>query len=185
MKLLQRRARRREPQAKSIRPAQDYLARGADEARRLGHNYIGTEHVLLALARDPYGDAATLLRQLGVVPAAVDETLTGWLCGAGPSRKIDPEALAELGIDFDTVRERLEQTFGPGALERSQSSCLGMAPRLKLALAYALDRASSRKLADEHVLLGLLDVPDSIAARALTELGITLESAEAALDAKR
>ena len=178
MRLLQRRARRPQARKKSIRPAERYLTLGANEARGLGHNYIGTEHVLLALVRDPDGDVAALLQKLGVAPAMVDETLNGWLYGGGSSRKIDPEALAALGIDFEAVRERLEQTFGPGALERTQASCLGIAPQLKMALAFALDRANARELADEHVLLGLLTVPDSIAARALAEHGVTLETVE-------
>lgn len=30
----------------------------------------------------------------------------------------DAEALGSLGIDLDEVRERVEETFGPGALDR-------------------------------------------------------------------
>src|SRR5215211_6495211 len=44
MRLLQR--GRRGPRAKTIAPAEPYLLAGADEARRLGHDYVGTEHVL-------------------------------------------------------------------------------------------------------------------------------------------
>jgi ATP-dependent Clp protease ATP-binding subunit ClpA len=179
MRPLQPLRRRRQPRAKTIRPAEQYLARGADEARRLGHNFVGTEHVLLALLRDAGGDASTLLQRLSVTPSAIEETLASWLCGGGPSRKIDPEALASLGIDFDKVRERLERTFGPGALERTQSGCLGIAPRLKLALAHALDYAADRPLRDQHVLLGFLAVPDSLAARVLNEHRVTLERVQA------
>jgi len=46
---------------------------------------------------------------------------------------------------------------------------------LKLALAYALDHAAKAPLSDEHVLLGMLSVPDSVAARALGSLGVTIE----------
>jgi len=37
-----------------------------DEARRLGHNYIGTEHLLLGLLREGEGVAAGVLESLGV-----------------------------------------------------------------------------------------------------------------------
>ena len=37
-----------------------------DEARQLGHNYIGTEHLLLGLIREGEGVAARVLENLGV-----------------------------------------------------------------------------------------------------------------------
>jgi Clp amino terminal domain, pathogenicity island component len=37
-----------------------------DEARRLGHHYIGTEHLLLGLVREGEGIAASVLESLGV-----------------------------------------------------------------------------------------------------------------------
>jgi ATP-dependent Clp protease ATP-binding subunit ClpA len=178
VRLLQR-SRCRSPRAKTIRPAARYLARGTDEARRFGHNYVGTEHVLLALVRDADGGAVRVLGQLAVTPDGIEQALTCWLGRGGPPGKIDPHALAALGIDFEAVRERLEQTFGAGALEETRSACLGIAPRLKLALAYALDLAAGAPLLDEHVLLGMLRVPESVAARVLGELGVTFEAASA------
>jgi ATP-dependent Clp protease ATP-binding subunit ClpA len=181
MRMPQRSAR---PRAKTIRPAEAYLAAGAEEARRLNHNYIGTEHVLSVLARHRSGGATQLLTRLDASAEAVERALVFWLEDASPAAKIDPQALATLGIDFDSVRERLEQTFGAGALERTRSACLGICPRLKLALAHALDHASDTPLGDEHVLLGMLSVPDSVAARVLAEFGVTLETAQTAIDAQ-
>jgi ATP-dependent Clp protease ATP-binding subunit ClpA len=177
MRLLRRRAG---PRSWPARPAAEpYLAAGAELARQLGHNYVGTEHVLSVLIRDPEGDAARLLAQLGVTADAAEAALAGWLPDGTTAARIDPQALAELGIDFDAVRERLEQSFGPGALERTNSGCLGVCPRLKMALAYAADHAAARPLEDEHVLLGMLSVPDSVAGRVLGELGVSLQAAEA------
>jgi ATP-dependent Clp protease ATP-binding subunit ClpC len=48
------------PKAKRV------LELAADEARRMRHNYIGTEHLLLALLREKDGLAATVLRRLGL-----------------------------------------------------------------------------------------------------------------------
>jgi ATP-dependent Clp protease ATP-binding subunit ClpA len=42
-----------------------------EEARLLNHNYIGTEHLLLALVRDDEGVAALALQQLGISHEAV------------------------------------------------------------------------------------------------------------------
>ncbi|MGE5581680.1 MAG: ATP-dependent Clp protease ATP-binding subunit [Bacillota bacterium] len=47
------------PRAKRV------LELAADEARQLGHNYIGTEHILLGLIREGEGVAAQVLRNLG------------------------------------------------------------------------------------------------------------------------
>jgi ATP-dependent Clp protease ATP-binding subunit ClpA len=179
MRLLQRGGRPR-PGATTIRPASTYLARAADEARRLAHGCVGTEHVLLALIRDPNGGAVRVLAQVAVTPDAVERSLTPWLRAGGPDAALDPAALAALGIDLEAVRSRLERSFGPGALESTRSACLAIAPRLKLALALAVDLAGGGPPLDEHVLLGMLTVRDSAASRALGTLGVTLETVQAA-----
>jgi ATP-dependent Clp protease ATP-binding subunit ClpA len=170
--------RRSRPRATTLRPAEPYLFAGAEEARRLGHNFVGTEHLLLMLVRERDG-ATRILQQLDVSPQAVEEALA-WRLGTS-TPKIDPEALAALGIDLEAVRERLAETFGPGALEQTCAGCLGICPRLKMALAYALDHADGQPLADEHILLGMLSVPDSVAARVLAEFDVSLEAAAAAV----
>jgi len=48
------------PRAKKV------LELAYDEARQLGHNYIGTEHILLGLIREGEGVAAQVLQNLGV-----------------------------------------------------------------------------------------------------------------------
>jgi ATP-dependent Clp protease ATP-binding subunit ClpA len=181
MRLLQRAHR---PRAKTIRPAEPYLIAGAELARRLGHNYIGTEHILSTLIQNPDSTATRLIARVGVSAEEVQAALGCWLEEAAPATKIDPGALAALGIDFETVRDRLEQTFGPGALERTRSACLGICPRLKLAFAYALDRAGKLPLGDDHVLLGMLSVPDSVAARVLHGSRVRLETVGATIDGR-
>ena len=46
--------------------ARRVLELGADEARRMRHGYIGTEHLLLALLREKDGLAAKTLRSMGL-----------------------------------------------------------------------------------------------------------------------
>jgi ATP-dependent Clp protease ATP-binding subunit ClpA len=50
------------------------LAAAADEAKRRGHSFVGTEHALLGLLSEPDGIAAVILRRLGTADAAATET---------------------------------------------------------------------------------------------------------------
>jgi ATP-dependent Clp protease ATP-binding subunit ClpC len=47
------------------------LELAVDEARRMGHHYIGTEHLLLGLVRQSEGVAIEVLKRLGVSPEEV------------------------------------------------------------------------------------------------------------------
>jgi ATP-dependent Clp protease ATP-binding subunit ClpC len=53
------------------------------EARRLGHEYIGTEHVLLGLARENEGVAVGLLVKLGIDAETIREAVGRMLMGTG------------------------------------------------------------------------------------------------------
>jgi ATP-dependent Clp protease ATP-binding subunit ClpA len=175
VRLLRRRPPAPQP---SLRPAERYLLAGTDEARLLGHGVVGTEHVLLALVANPDGDAARLLGRLGVSRSDVESSPC--VAGAG-APQIDGAALAALGVDLDAVRDRLDERFGAGALERTRLGCLGVAPRLKQALAHAVDEAGEEPVRDDHVLLGLLRVRDSLAAHVLGGLGVSADDVEAAV----
>jgi ATP-dependent Clp protease ATP-binding subunit ClpA len=89
-----------------------------DAAAGLGHNWIGCEHLLLALA-SAGGPVAAVLRDEGVTPERV-RTETVRLVGAGRGVSLfdllDRDALASIGIDVDAVRDKVEAAFGPDAL---------------------------------------------------------------------
>jgi ATP-dependent Clp protease ATP-binding subunit ClpC len=53
--------------------ARRVLTLAQEEAQRLNHNYIGTEHLLLGLVREENGVAVRVLRELGVDPKQVRE----------------------------------------------------------------------------------------------------------------
>jgi len=57
-----------------------------DEARRLGHHYIGTEHLLLGLIREGEGIAAGVLESLGVNLERVQTQTLRALGGAAPAQ---------------------------------------------------------------------------------------------------
>ncbi len=50
---------------------QQVLEYAVEEARRMGHHYIGTEHLLLGLVRYGEGVAMDVLRKLGVTPEQI------------------------------------------------------------------------------------------------------------------
>lgn len=56
-----------------------------DEARQLGHNYIGTEHLLLGLIREGEGVAARVLKELGADLEVVRRTVIKLLGGPEPT----------------------------------------------------------------------------------------------------
>jgi hypothetical protein len=73
------------------------IGRAVDEARTLRHRYLGTEHLLLALASDD-GLAGTTLSRLGVSPGDVAEQIQRIV---GPGHSTDS---ATLGITPRTKR---------------------------------------------------------------------------------
>ncbi len=94
-------------------------------ARRLGHNYIGSEHLLLS-AVSQNSRASAILTAHGLTPEYVEAEITrrvgpGAGAGAGADLfgSLDRDALAAIGIDLDTVRARIEASFGPQALARA------------------------------------------------------------------
>jgi Clp amino terminal domain, pathogenicity island component len=101
--------------------ARHVVVQAQADARRLGHNYIGCEHLLLAAAAaaEP---ASAVLRDQGVTPERVEAEILrtiGRGQTADPLGGIDRQALAFIGIDLDVVRARIEAAFGPDALTRA------------------------------------------------------------------
>jgi ATP-dependent Clp protease ATP-binding subunit ClpA len=96
------------------------IACAQEQARRLGHGFIGCEHLLYGLASVADGVGA-VLRERNVTPERVEaefvrligpeNTAAGDLSDTGAR-----DALASIGIDLDTVRNRIEAAFGPDAL---------------------------------------------------------------------
>jgi hypothetical protein len=105
--------------------ARQVLVQAQSAARRLGHDFIGCEHLLLAVASTG-SPASLVLRDQGVSPEGVEKEMLHVL---GPGRTadllggLDREALASIGIELDVVRTRLEAAFGPDALARAVPAC--------------------------------------------------------------
>lgn len=83
-------------------------------AIRLGHEYLGGEHFLLALASIDQ-PAGAVVREHGITPERVEAEIIR-LAGARLFEDLDRDALAVIGIDVDAVRASVETRFGLAAV---------------------------------------------------------------------
>jgi ATP-dependent Clp protease ATP-binding subunit ClpA len=152
------------------------------EARELGHNWIGTEHLILALVSEDVGVATHVLEDSGVDAAAYRDLLQATIGTPQEDWVGDVDALRTIGIDLDEVRRRMEQTFGPGVLDDRQPGCkkgarwghIPFTPKSKRALELSLREAlrlGHKNIGGEHILLGLLRLRSALGPRLIEELG--------------
>jgi Clp amino terminal domain, pathogenicity island component len=155
-----------------------------ERARAMGHDALGDDHFLLALAASD-GVVGEALRASGLEPAALEP-----LVRRPRPPRADREALASIGIDLDAVIARVEAVFGPGALtprspraRRRRAPCADDPPRghlpltarakecLQLAL---LDIRGRREAAIDvpDLALALTALQDGPARAAMTTLGV-------------
>jgi len=125
--------------------AQKVLALSQEEAIRLNHSNVGTEHILLGLVREGEGIAA--------------------------------KALSAIGITAEKIQKEVENLIGIGN-EKTQAP--PYTPRAKKVIELSMDEA--RKLGHsyvgtEHILLGLIREGEGVAARVLSNLGVSLNKA--------
>ncbi len=117
------------------------------EALQLGHSYIGTEHLLLGALR----------------LAATDDPASDEVLGV-PERRLRKEVLTTMSGSSRTGGDRF--SFLPG--DR-------LSPALALALETGRALAGRDTSTTGHLLLAMLDDPESQAARALASVGATRE----------
>ncbi|GAA4723423.1 ATP-dependent Clp protease ATP-binding subunit [Brevibacillus fulvus] len=129
--------------------AQKVLALALEEAVRLGHKDIGTEHVLLGLIREGEGIAAKALQSLGLgldkIQSEVESLIgrgTEQTAGANYTPNYTPRAKKVIELSMDEAR-KLGHTY----------------------------------VGTEHILLGLIREGEGIAARIMNNLGVSLNKA--------
>ena len=126
------------------------LQMAREEAARLHHEYVGTEHILLGLIREGEGVAAAVLTNLSVdleeVQQKIEETVKKGKASSAP---------------------------GPDLPYTSRAKKV-----LELAMTEARELNHSY-VGTEHLLLGLLREEKGIAAQVLTDAGVTLEQSRA------
>jgi ATP-dependent Clp protease ATP-binding subunit ClpC len=126
------------------------LQMAREEAARLHHEYVGTEHILLGLIREGEGVAAAVLTNLNVdlddIQQKIEETVKKGKATSAP---------------------------GPDLPYTSRAKKV-----LELAMTEARELNHSY-VGTEHLLLGLLREEKGIAAQVLTDAGVTLEQSRA------
>jgi ATP-dependent Clp protease ATP-binding subunit ClpA len=177
--------------------AREVVIGARTEATELGHDFVGTEHLLLALL-DPRRDgiAYTVLTSAGLTAEGVRGDIQRLLATSSEALgREDAAALEAIGIDLDAVRAKLEETFGPGALsplprERRRGlfrrraapppefGRVRFTARAKKVLELALREAIRLRhnyIGTEHVLLGLLREGEGLAAKVIHDAGVDLD----------
>ncbi len=159
------------------------VGRAQLQARQLGHPFLGTEHLLLAVLEDAAGGTVAALRSSGVDIGTIRRKI---LLTIG--ERLDADALTSLGIDLQRVQEVAEGHFGPGALTSTRRSAptkghLPLTRRVKTVLemsALAARRLGHHAIGPEHLMLGILDEGSGIAVRVLKDANVRV--AELRLD---
>ncbi len=125
--------------------ARKVMALANQEAQRFNHEYIGTEHILLGLAKEGSGVGATVLKNMGIDIKKLRQELDK-LIQAGPTMvtqgKLPQTPRAKHAIEY--------------AIEEARS-------------------LNHDYVGTEHILLGLLRETEGIAAQVLMHLGLKLE----------
>ena len=91
-------------------------------------------------------------------------------------------ALGDLGVDASALAERARTIVPPGRAPTTRDPALS--PRAKKALMLAVDEArllKAQTVGTEHLLAGLLAAGDGVAYTTLSDAGVTLAAARAAI----
>lgn len=125
--------------------ARRVLSLAQDEAERMQHSYIGTEHLLMGLLREEGGVAGRVLRDLGLDPRRVEDLVERM-------SRADKRASSDERLDLSPGTKRV----------------------LELAVDEAR-RMEHHYIGTEHLLLGLVRQGDGVAIDILKRLGVSPE----------
>src|ERR1700712_2233917 len=119
------------------------------EALQLGHNYIGTEHILLGLIREGEGVAAQVLHKLGAdlnrVRQQVIQLLSGYQGKEQQTAGTAPEAAPSSSLVLDQFGRNLTQAAKEGKLD----PVIGRGPEIERVM-----QILSRRTKNNPVLIG-------------------------------
>jgi ATP-dependent Clp protease ATP-binding subunit ClpA len=131
-----------------------------EEARKLNHNYVGTEHLLLGLMREGEGVAAQVLARLGLTPQRVREEVVR-LVGGSAAHAVEPPPQKAATSEPLSDRARAVMVLAGQEAQYFKSERVGT----------------------EHVLLAIVAEGTSAAARVLRDLGGDPDKVRAAVRA--
>ena len=131
---------------------QDVIRLSREEAIRLGHDYIGTEHLLLGIIREGEGIAVKILRNLGADLYKIKKAIEDTVRSSGSTLTIGQIPLTK------QAEKVLKITYLEAKLYKSDV------------------------IGTEHLLLSLLRDEDNIAAQILNQFSVTYDGVRAELD---
>ena len=115
------------------------------EAQRLNHEYIGTEHILLGLVKEGSGVAANVLKNLDVDLRKI---------------RLEVEKLVQSGPDMVTMGKLPQTPRAKKVIEYSMEEARNL---------------NHNYVGTEHILLGLLREQEGVAAQVLMNLGVNFD----------
>ncbi|MDY3746936.1 MAG: ATP-dependent Clp protease ATP-binding subunit [Lachnospiraceae bacterium] len=121
------------------------ISNAADAAGELGHNYIGTEHILIGLLREREGIASKVLTEHGIEEEKVLDLVSQLISGGGQTAVCDV-------VDYTPRSRRILELSNREAM-RFRASTIGT----------------------EHLLIALLRESDCVAVRLLTTMGVNIQ----------
>ena len=135
-----------------------------EEAREMGEEYIGTEHLLLGLVREKEGLAGLVLASLGVTLEIVREELIAIINSDSKLQQpIGEEAnLSNTEVNSSSEEDPMWQRF----TERAR--------RVVFFAQEEAGKLGESYVSTEHMLLGLVRENDNVAARILERMGVSL-----------
>lgn len=131
---------------------QEVIRLSREEALRLGHDYIGTEHLLLGIIRESHGVAVKIMVNLGVDLANLKKTIEETVKSTGGTLTIGNIPLtkqAEKVLKITQIESKIYK---------------------------------SDVIGTEHILLSLLRDEDNVATQILNQFSVTYETARAELN---
>lgn len=132
--------------------ARDVMALASQEAQRFGHEYIGTEHLLWALAKEARGVAAAVLEHFGVDLKPLRKEVEALLAGrphAATTERLPPKPEARNVVVY--------------AIEEARSM-------------------HHNYVGTEHLLLGLMRRGETVGAQVLANLGLQFDAVRAEVE---
>jgi ATP-dependent Clp protease ATP-binding subunit ClpA len=142
-----------------------------EEARRLGHDSIGDEDLLLGILRADEGYSAEALSSLGVMLERAREESEGMFS----------DALSSIGISLEEIRREAGDAFD---MRIPDNRRIPFSPQAKRVLGQALREAArlrDNRIGTEHILLGILHNEERRAVRMLARMGVSPEALETRL----
>ncbi|MGB3682114.1 MAG: Clp protease N-terminal domain-containing protein [Rubrobacteraceae bacterium] len=153
-------------QAPFTRRSKKVLELALREALQLGHNYIGTEHILLGLVRESEGVAARVLNNLDVDP---DKVRRGVLQSVGEGSEFDSLDQIETEMEDEDIVESQISSRSPSGSLRVGVRVKGRVRTLLVYLGYAFaDTVERSETTDHDEILG--DVAETLEGRGYRSL---------------